>query len=212
MSAVIFDLDGTLLDVREGFYWQFQELTREFDGVPASKDMITAVAHGTTDDILRRLVSNTDVPFEDIRRRHVELRLEAYDRYLALYEGVDELLPILKRMGFTVGALTSGNALTVSCLERLGIYDHFDIIVTAEHVINPKPHAEGMNLILERLQLTPAETIMVGDTVVDVLTGKNAGVKKTVGVAHGFGNIEALRAAGADHIIKDIPSLLDVLE
>jgi HAD superfamily hydrolase (TIGR01509 family) len=208
MPAVIFDLDGTLLDVREGFYWQFQELTREFDGVPISKGMITAVAHGTTDDILRRVVSNREVPFEDIRRRHAELRTEAYGRYLKLYEGVDELLPILKHMGFTVAALTSSNALPVSHLNRLGIQGHFDAVVTAEH----GRHAEGMYLLLERIQRTPAETTMVGDSVTDMLTGKNAGVKKTVGVSHGFGNIEALRVAGADHIIKDIPALLDVLE
>jgi pyrophosphatase PpaX len=212
LTAVIFDLDGTLLDVRAGFYWQFQELTRQYDGEPVSKENINAAAHGTTEQIVRALVKNTTVPFKDICLRHQEIRLESYTRHLKLYDGVDELLPILKRMGFKVGALTSGNHLTVSCLKRMGIHEHFDVIIAADSVEQTKPHPEGLFLALKELDTTPQQTIMVGDSVVDVLAGKNAGVRKTVGISHGFGSVDALRNAGADHIIHDIPSLLDVLE
>src|SRR5688500_2812016 len=162
MTAVIFDLDGTLLDVREGFYWQFQELTRQYDGVPASKEMINAAAHGTTEQIVRMLVSNTEVPFEDICRRHSEIRMEAYDRHLKLYDGVDDLLSILRRMGVKVAALTSGNSLTVSYLERTGIRRHFDTVVTADHVAYPKPHPEGLHLALQELGVGAHEVVVVG--------------------------------------------------
>lgn len=212
MKAVIFDLDGTLLDVREGFYWQFQELTKKFDGAPVSRDMIAAAAHGTTEQLVRTLVRNDKVSFDDILKHHEGLRLQSYDQFLKLYDGVSELLPILKRMDIKVAALTSGNALTVSCLERTGIHHHFDVIVSADHISNPKPHPEGVRLILERFNLEPEEVVIVGDTVVDILVGKNAGLGKTIGVSHGFGNIDALYAAGADHVVHDIPSILDVLE
>jgi pyrophosphatase PpaX len=212
MKAVVFDLDGTLLDVREGFFWQFQELTRLYDGAPVSKHMISAAAHGTTEQIVRTLVRNTQVPFDDICKQHQVLRLEAYKRHLKLYEGVDELLPILRNMGVKVAALTSGNGLTVTSLRQTGIHDHFDAIITAEHISNPKPHPEGLELVLKELELRPEDVVMVGDTVVDILVGRNAGVHKTIGVSHGFGNVPALQAAGADHIIHNIPSLLDVLE
>lgn len=212
MKAVIFDLDGTLLDVRKGFYWQFQELTRQYDGVALANEVIASMAHGTTEEVVRTLVRNTDVPFEEICKRHQELRLESYDRYLELYEGVNELLPILKRMNVKVAALTAGNQLTVDCLERLGIHHHFDVIIDASHVQRTKPDPEGLHIILEKLGCEPHEVMMVGDTVADILVGVNAGVGKKVGVSHGFGHAEALVAAGADHIIHDIPSLLDVLE
>ena len=212
MTAVIFDLDGTLLDVREGFYWQFQELTRLYDGRPVTKDAINAAAHGTTEQIVRTLVSNTEVPFEDICKRHQEIRVEAYNRHLRLYDGVGDLLAILRRMGVKIAALTAGNSLTVSCLDRTEIRHHFDVVISADKVTRAKPDPEGLYVALKELGAMPHEAIMVGDSVVDILVGKNAGVKKTIGVSHGFGSVEALRAAGADHIIHNIPSLLDVLE
>lgn len=212
MKAVIFDLDGTLLDVREGLLWQFQQLVRQYDKEEVTAEAIASMAHGTTEQLVRTLVKNTEVPFDEICRRHAELRLESYDRFLKLYQGVDELLPILKRMGLDVAALTAGNKMTVDCLERLGIHHHFDVVIDASHVRRTKPDPEGLQLILQKLGHEPRDVVMVGDTVADIAVGQRAGVGKTVGVAHGFGLTEALRAAGADHIINDIPSLLDVIE
>lgn len=212
MKAVVFDLDGTLLDVREAFFWQFEELSRLYDGAPVAREVIVAAAHGTTEQIVRTLVRNVDVPFEEICKHHELLRLEAIERFFKLYQGVDELLPILERMNIRVAALTAGNHLSSHALKRMGIHHHFDMIVDATKVQNPKPHPEGLHLILKELGILADETVMVGDSVVDILVGKNAGVRKSIGVSHGFGNVAALRAAGADHIIDNIPSLLDVLE
>lgn len=212
MKAVIFDLDGTLLDVRKGLLWQFRELTKQYDGVEITAEDIARVAHATTEELVRSLVKNKDVPFEEICARHAELRQESYDRFLKLYEGVDELLPILKRMGIDVAALTAGNKMTVGCLERLGIHHHFDVVIDASHVKHTKPDPEGLHLILKQLGHKPHQVVMVGDTVADIVVGQRAGAGKTVGVSHGFGQVAALTAAGADHIIHDIPALLDVLE
>jgi len=51
MKAVVFDLDGTLLDVREAFYWQFERLSEEFDGAALARSVIAASAHGTTETV-----------------------------------------------------------------------------------------------------------------------------------------------------------------
>lgn len=212
MKAVIFDLDGTLLDVREGFFYQFEALSREYDGTPVSRAEIVAAAHGRTEDIVRTLVRNQTVPLEEICRRHTELRQEANDRFLHLYDGVSELLPILRHMGIHVAAVTAGNAMTVESLRRMGVHHHFHTIVTGDQVLLSKPHPEGIHLALHALGLEPAEAMIVGDSVVDILAGKNAGLAKTVGVTHGFGTAEALQAAGADYLIATIPDLLDVIE
>jgi pyrophosphatase PpaX len=191
MSVIIFDLDGTLLDVREGFYWQFQELTLIYDGVAVSREDIRAAAHGKTEEIVRMLVNNSDVSFEEILATHHDLRLQSYDRFLKLYTGVPKMLEYLSSNGFRVGALTSGNSLTVSCLSRTKIRHHFESIISAEHVDEPKPHPQGLLLLMDRLGARPEDTIMIGDTVVDILAGKNA---------------------GADYLTKDIISISEILK
>jgi pyrophosphatase PpaX len=211
MKAVIFDLDGTLLDVLECFFWQFEALTEEYDGKKVLRSDIVAAGHGTTEEIVRSLVKNTDVPFDTIVERHDQLRLESYDKHLRLYPGVTDLLLILQRTGVKIGALTSGNQRTVEAMERTGIAPYFQTVITATDVTSPKPNPEGMYLALNRMGVQPHEAMMVGDSVVDVLVGKNAGLAKTVAVSYGFGRLEDLHAAEPDHVIHDVPTLLDVV-
>jgi pyrophosphatase PpaX len=210
--AVIFDLDGTLLDVRDCFYWQFQELSWHYDKRIVSEQEINAIAHGTTEQIVRRLVANTGIPLEEIMLKHQELRLLAYDQHLRLYDGAIELLSELSAEGIKIAALTAGNFLTVHCLDRTQIRHHFQLIITADHVTRYKPHPEGLLRIMQDLAVEPSQTVMVGDTVADILTGKAAGVRKTFGVLHGFGSAADLSQAGADSLVTElasIPGLLD---
>lgn len=210
MQAVIFDLDGTLIDSRSGVFWQFQELTREFNGEPASHEEIAGAMHGTLDAIIRSLVKNTNVPFEQILQRHAELWAQSANLHV-LYPGVEDLLAILRRLDIRLGIVTASDQRALTFLEKAGVHGHFDAVVSSLDAVQPKPHPEGILLVLQKLGVEPHEAAMIGDTPADILAGKSAGVK-TVAVTHGFGTHEALRAARPDHIVNDIPSLLDVLE
>lgn len=212
MKAVIFDLDGTLLDSRRAFYEQFKQLAQTYDNAELSEDAIDAAAHGTTEQIVRNLIKNTAAPFEEILEAHRKLRIKACEEHLKLYNGVDNLLASLTARGLKVGALTSGNHLTVSWLSRLKINHHFSDIVSAEHVQNPKPHPEGLLLAMSNLGVKPEQTIMIGDTVVDIQVGKNANIYKTIGLTHGFGQQADLQEAGADHIAPNLAAILDMIE
>lgn len=211
MRAVIFDLSGTLLDVREGIFWQYEQLTREFDGAPASRKEIAEAMHGTTDEVIRTLVKNESVPLKEIASRHEELRLESL-KHVQLYPGVGELLPILRRVGARLAAVTSDSTRSIEVLEAMGIAKHFDIVITSEHVSNLKPHPEGVLRALEHLSIPAHDAAMVGDTTGDIIAGKKANLAKTIAVTHGFGFSDDLQEANPDHLIDDIPSLLDVLD
>lgn len=211
MRAILFDVNGTLLDSREHIFWQFEQLTKEFDGAPATRQEISSAMHGTVDDVLRQLVKNPDAPFKVVQKRHDDLHTEALQR-MELFDGVSELLPILHRIGFRIAAVTSGDHRIADALDYTGIRRYFDIVVTDNHVLNPKPHPEGVLYALKHMGISPDAAIVVGDSEADILAGKRAGVSKTVAVLHGFGTSENLRAAGVDHLVEDIPSLLDVVE
>lgn len=211
MRAVVFDLDGTLLDGREGIFWQYEQLTKQFDGAAASRNEIASAMHGNIEDVVRALVKNEDIPLEVLLNRYDELVVESLTN-LQPYSGVTELLPILRRVGVRVAAVTSGSHHSVNALDAMGIKQYFEIIITSQHTTNPKPHPEGILLALKHMAVPVSEAAVVGDTIADIEAGKRANVAKTIAVTHGFGTIEALREAQPTHVIDDIPSLLDVLD
>ncbi|HSX33003.1 MAG TPA: HAD family hydrolase [Candidatus Saccharimonadales bacterium] len=211
MQAVVFDLDGTLLDSREAVYVLFEQLTREFDGQAISRAEIATAMHARTSDITRMLVQNQDVPFDSIVKRHDELYEQLHHKRV-LYADAKDTLLLLRRLGYKVGMLTARPQHRLDCLDQHDLRRHIDVIITADDVPESKPHPAGLQLLLERLEVAPSGAAIVGDTVADILAGKNAGVAKTIGVTHGFGTLEALRGAGADHLVSDVASVLDVLE
>lgn len=212
MQAVIFDLDGTLVNTRERTFWQFEELTRFFDGTPASREEIMRHMHGTTNEVLRALVKNPNITDAQLRSKYDELYDPSLER-LELYASVEELLPILRRLRYRLAAVTtSDDSRILLGLEKLGIRKYFDVIVTSEHITQPKPHPEGLLHVLTSFGLPPQEAAVVGDTALDVQTGKKALLAKTIAVSHGVDELPELRDAEPDHVINDIPTLLGVLE
>lgn len=211
MRVILFDLDGTLLDTRERVFWLFEELTKKYDGAPATRAEIADAMHGTLDEVIRNLVKNADVPFDALKAHHNEL----YERSLhntELYPGTAELLPILRRLGWRLAAWTPSDERMTAALQNANVRHLFDEIVTGEHVTNHKPHPEGIHEVLRRLQATPDQVVVIGDTVSDIEAARRANVRKVVAVTHGFGGMDVLKASNPDHIIDDIPSLLDVVE
>jgi len=136
----------------------------------------------------------------------------AQDDAVRLHAHVDELLPILYRLGIKVGVVASHEQEYIDHINQHPIRKYVHTVITPQHVSQPKPHPEGVLLALRHLEVHPSQAVFVGDTVFDIRAGRDAGVAKVIGVMHGLGNPVALHAAGADHLISDIPSLLDVLE
>ena len=89
------------------------------------------------------------------------------------------------------------------CLERLDLGTFFETVITREDA-PPKPLADGVELIIGALGGGPA--VMVGDSTLDILAGRNAGIT-TIGVLSGYASHEDLEVAGADHIIDDVSQL-----
>lgn len=77
-------------------------------------------------------------------------------------------------------------------------------IVTADDVVNHKPHAEPVTCLLEKLKLTAYEVVALGDHTVDMQSAKNAGVENRIGITHGSEDEMTLVKAGATHIVHSL--------
>jgi len=133
-----------------------------------------------------------------------------FDTNNALHEGVHDLLVLLKRLGVRVGGLTSGDHRVLVRLDEAGIREFFASVLCADHVAAPKV-VGGVEYLLELLGVRPHETTMVSHAYSDILLGRDARLKQTVAVSHGVENVKILNRSQADHVVKDIPGVLDVL-
>jgi phosphoglycolate phosphatase-like HAD superfamily hydrolase len=128
-----------------------------------------------------------------------------------LREGVADLLAILQRLGLKVGALSSDDHRALVRLDEAGIRHFFSGIVCSSHIDYPKAPG-GVQRLLEHLGVESHEATLASHAHADILLAKEVGLAKVIGVTHGTANTKALREAGADHLVDDIPGVLDVLE
>lgn len=109
---------------------------------------------------------------------------------------------------------------SISDSEKLRIFEksfaeHFGLpgftVVTCEDTVTHKPDPEGINLAMKRLNVMPADAIVLGDHKVDIESGINAGVQVLVGIAHGFSDETALNIAGATKVVRSLNELIKEL-
>lgn len=134
-----------------------------------------------------------------------------FDANQALREGVVDLLAILQNLGVKVGALSSKDHRALVHLDEAGIRTYFNEVLCGAHAESPKS-VESVHRLLQQLGGDLHQAVFVSHAHADILLGKEAGLAKTIGVSHGIKNAVPLHQAGADHIISNIPAVLDVLE
>jgi HAD superfamily hydrolase (TIGR01509 family) len=132
--------------------------------------------------------------------RYVRARVEA----MPAFAGVRDTLMAARAAGIRVGAATSHGEIAEACLVQTGLYPLIDVLVTQEEVTRPKPHPDS---ILRALQLLGGnrheprfEAVHIGDTAVDIVAGRRAGIA-TIGVTYGLARAAEIRAASPDYVI-----------
>lgn len=208
LSAIIFDMDGTIIDSREIVLGAFKHVLEEFGEV---YDEATVSSH------VGKLLEHTYedlLPGHDMKAATDLHRSWQYDNRQLLkgYEGLDDFLDKLKSKGLKLGIFTSALRVRADlALDGLGIRQYFNAIVCGDEVANPKPDAEGVIKLSDALDTPLPEIIMVGDAAHDIGSGKNAGVV-SIGITHGFGTKQAIEDVGADHIVDNLAELLSKIE
>lgn len=206
-KAILFDIDGTLLDSWDFIFDAVKHTSILHRYKYPSDGKIKKVAGRPLLEFYQILYPEADP--EILARTHTDFQ----DKILKIgkpYPKARRTLKEIKTRGYLTAAVSNRNreSLLIS-LKDTKIAEFFDLIVSAEDVQNPKPHQEHILVALEHLKVLPGHSYMVGDLEVDILAGKNAGVK-TIGVTYGFEG-KNIKSHKPDFVIDDIEQLLDIL-
>lgn len=207
IRAVLFDLDGTLLDSTE-LILQAYEHTITTNGLPHKTRKEIIVTFGKPlEECYSILFPNENI--KQLMETHIVFQTNNLE-IIKPFENVKKTLASLKHKGLKIAAVTTrSKRTTVKSLEINDLDKFFDIIISREDVVNPKPHSEPLLKALAYLKFHPSQAIMVGDTVIDVQAGKNAGTK-TIAVSYGM-HSDSIRRAKPDFIIDTISQLQAIL-
>lgn len=205
--AVIFDLDGTLLDTPSAIARLLVSVSEEFSagvdietarrtvGKPLDTSMATILGVTVDDPRVHQAVERYRQKFED------EVVPNAPDLVL---DGVEDILQNLRSDGVPVAVATSKVRNSAEAiLVASGLRAYFDVVVGHDDVARGKPAPEMALRAAELLRVGPDTCTVFGDSADDVLMAKSAGMR-AIGVLTGVADRETLRAAGADEILSSL--------
>lgn len=214
IKAVIFDLDGTLLDTLEDLAnaCNYALKSSGFETYDI-KDYTRFVGNGRY-KLIERIVPDKYKQDKEIINNVLRLFDTYYGKHMVdmtkPYDGIIEMIEELKERNMKIAVVSNKPHEFAEDVVRRYFGDSFEITYGQRPNHPTKPDPKTVYEVMESLNIKEDECIYVGDSDVDVNTAKNAGVK-SVGVAWGFRGEGELREAGADFIIKTPIELLKIV-
>jgi phosphoglycolate phosphatase len=217
-KMVLIDLDGTLVDSVPDLAWCVDAMMRELGlpqrGEPAVRKW---VGNGVERLVQRALINAVDGEADEAEfQRALPVFMRLYRENTSgrslLYPGVREGLDYLKRSGVRMGCVTNkAEQFTMPLLRDMAILDYFELVVSGDTLPLKKPDPAPLLYAAEHLDVTPAESLMVGDSRSDVKAARAAGFA-IVCVSYGYNHGEDIRNHGPDAVIDRLDQIQGLLE
>jgi len=179
IKAIIFDLDGTLIDSM----WMWKQIDIDYLASkgrpfpPNLQDTISGMSFSETAIYFKKTFELED-DLETIKKCWNDMAQDMYNTRVTLKEGVREFLEMIRKRGIATGIATSNSSeLAFSVIKRLGIDAYIDEIHTACEVERGKPAPDIFLFVAEKLGVKPSECLVFEDVLRGVIAGKEAGMK-----------------------------------
>jgi len=222
LRAVLFDLDGTLIDTTNlilrcfDHSWQSvcgrghaREVLIETFGTPLRAAMLSLIS--ASDDLSARLAECSEAELADqLLAEYRSFNVANHDLLARPFDGVERVIRLLRERGYRIGVVTSkGRELACRGLALCSLGGLIDAAVFLEDTEKHKPEPEPILAALERLNAAPKNAAYVGDSHNDIIAGRAAGVS-TVAALWGPATRAALENARPDYLAESVDSLLDI--
>lgn len=200
MKAVIFDLDGTLVDTTKLILSTYVETLRSLGRADVSTDNILSHFNiGPTPVVLEHFLGRPILP------QDLELYFAAYEVAISKLQALPQIVDMLiqlHQMGYQLGLFTSATRRAVSIiLPRIGLDRYFEAIVAGDEVERSKPAPDGLELVCLRLGVKTEEAVYVGDAEVDLVCARSA---RVLGIQAAWSKASVIPAG--DHLVAHQPN------
>lgn len=176
LKLIVFDCDGVMFDSKEANRFYYNDLLKSF-GYPAMSDEELSFVHmHNVADSVTHIFRH--YPEQEINKVHqLRARID-YSHYLKYMTIEPDLVDFLKyaEKHFRLAISTNRTTTMRPLLEQYRLADYFELVVTAGDVANPKPAPDALLMILDYFGCSAAETIFIGDSVIDQLHASSVSV------------------------------------
>lgn len=215
LKAVVFDLDGTLIDSVPDLTTATNALLADFDRPPVTEMDVAKMVGDGAPWLVRRAFQATGAAAaeEDISAltRQFLTHYEGHEaEQTRVYPGVFEVLDHLKAMGLRLAICSNKpQKPTEGALDGLGLSPYFEVVLGGDQLDGiRKPDGLPLEIVLKRLGINPDQALMVGDNANDVGTARNAGVPVIV-VDYGYTRLSPAEM-GADKVVSSFGEIAEL--
>lgn len=215
LDAVLFDMDGTLLDTAPDFIAVCQAMLADRK-LPAIDDQLIrdVVSGGARAMVSATFALSPQAPeFEALRLEFLERYQQACAVHSHLYDGMAELLADIEKAGLMWGVVTNKPVrFAEPIMQQLNLAERSRVLICPDHVTRSKPDPEPLILACKTLGVDPSRVLFVGDDLRDIESGRDAGTKTAAvryGYIHPHDNPDHW---GADVVVSHPQELRDVLD
>lgn len=211
IKAVLIDLDGTLLDTVLDLHAAADAMLADLGRPPVAVADIRAYVGRGIPNLVKRVLAGT-LDAADDPAPPPEQALASFKRHYAHFNGrratsfpgVMDGLDAFKAKGLPLGVITNkAQAFTLPLLERTGLAPYLSVIVSGDSLPKPKPDPMPLVWACGRLNVSPADTLMIGDSVHDFHAGRAAGCR-TFLVPYGYNEGQDVRRLECDAIVSSL--------
>lgn len=176
LRAVLFDLDGTLIDTKRLYYESYRRALLPVLGREITDEEIVRVKPRSETYFLRQTLQGETLEacLRDLYAAYEELHPTHFD---GVFPGVRELLDAVRAAGLRTGIVTGKSRTAYAITMRYAELGEFDVVVHDDDVSAPKPDPAGILMALEQIGVAPAEAVYVGDNLSDVEAAVAAGTR-----------------------------------